>query len=186
MDREPSIVLLGMRGCGKSSVGARVASSLGLRFVDLDREILSRSGFASVREFWEARGQDAFRAGETQTLREILDLARAHEERVVLALGGGAPTAPGARELLDARRTVHEAFVVYLRCSIGTLRERLRETLALDPNRPSVTGADPVRELDDLLRARDPVYRACADAVVDADDGDVESVAERVIQAASR
>lgn len=186
MNAPHSVVILGMRGCGKSSVGAAVASSLGATFVDLDREVLSRCGYASVRDFWDAKGQDAFRAAEVDTLRAVLDESRRRSGVAVVALGGGTPTAPGARELLDARRAVRETLVVYLRCSIDTLRARLRATLAHDANRPSVTGADPLAELESLLRAREPVYRALSDEVIDADNSTIEAIAGLVVQAASR
>ncbi|MBX3351774.1 MAG: AAA family ATPase [Phycisphaeraceae bacterium] len=186
MNQPHTVVVLGMRGCGKSSVGAAVASTLGAVFLDLDREVLTRCGYASVRDLWEAKGQDAFRAAEVETLRAVLDESRRRAGATVVALGGGTPTAPGARELLDARRAVREVFVVYLRCSIDTLRARLRATLAHDANRPSVTGADPVAELEGLLRAREPVYRAVSDEVIDADDSTVETIAGLVVQAASR
>lgn len=167
-----SILLVGMRGSGKSTVGASVARTLGVGFVDLDAEALAREGFESVRALWDARGQGAFREAEVRALRALLD---DHGARVI-ALGGGTPTAPGAMELIDEARRSGRAFVVYLRCSLATLESRLRESLARDANRPSVTGADPVRELGDLVRAREPVYRAIADVEVDADRGTVEEV----------
>jgi shikimate kinase len=171
-----SILLVGMRGSGKSSVGAAVARTLGVDFVDLDAEVLAREGFESVRAMWDAKGQGAFRDAEVRALRALLDEPVGR----VLALGGGTPTAPGATELIDDAKREGRAFVVYLRCDLATLESRLRASLAQDANRPSVTGADPVRELSELLRAREPVYRAIADVEVDGDRGTVEEVAARV------
>jgi shikimate kinase len=171
-----SILLVGMRGSGKSSVGAAVARTLGVDFVDLDAEVLAREGFESVRAMWDAKGQGAFRDAEVRALRALLDEPVGR----VFALGGGTPTAPGATELIDDAKREGRAFVVYLRCDLATLESRLRASLAQDANRPSVTGADPVRELSELLRAREPVYRAIADVEVDGDRGTVEEVAARV------
>jgi shikimate kinase len=171
-----SILLVGMRGSGKSSVGAAVARTLGVDFVDLDAEVLAREGFESVRAMWDAKGQGAFRDAEVRALRALLDEPVGR----VLALGGGTPTAPGATELIDDAKREGRAFVVYLRCDLATLESRLRASLAQDANRPSVTGADPVRELSELLRAREPVYRAISDVEVDGDQGTLEEVAARV------
>jgi shikimate kinase len=83
--------------------------------------------------------------------------------------------------LIDDAKREGRVFVVYLRCDLATLESRLRASLAQDANRPSVTGADPVRELGELLRAREPMYRAIADVEVDGDRGTVEEVAARVV-----
>lgn len=171
------ILLVGMRGSGKSGVGAAVARHLGMTFVDLDSEVLAREGFASVGAMWDAKGQGAFREAEVRALRALLEEPGAR----VIALGGGTPTAPGAAEVVNAGRRDKRVFVVYLRCELATLEARLRASLAQDANRPSVTGADPVRELGDLLRAREPVYRAIADVAVEADRGSMGEVAARVV-----
>jgi shikimate kinase len=176
-----AILIIGMRGCGKTSVGEAVARGLGARFVDLDAEVLAREGYGSVASMWESEGQAAFREAETRTLESLLD--DAGSAGAVIALGGGAPTAPGAAGVIGEARNDGRALVVYLRCSLETLESRLRATLALDANRPSVTGGDPVRELGELLRAREPVYRALCDAEVDGESGGVEEVARRVREA---
>lgn len=181
-DGARSVLLVGMRGSGKSSVGAAVARTLGIAFVDLDDEVLARAGFESVAAMWGAKGQGAFRDAEVRTLRALLD----DERSCVIALGGGTPTAPGAEDLINDARRRGRAIVVYLRCSLATLEARLRDSLRADANRPSVTGADPVRELGDLLRAREPVYRGITDLEIDGDRGSVEEVARLVIDGVMR
>jgi shikimate kinase len=176
-----AILIIGMRGSGKTSVGALVAKELGARFVDLDAEVLAREGYGSVASMWESKGQAAFREAETRTLESLL--REQAGGRTVIALGGGAPTAPGAAGVIEAARNDGRARVVYLRCSLETLESRLRATIAVDANRPSVTGGDPVRELGELLRVREPVYRALCDAEVDGESGGVEEVARRVREA---
>lgn len=171
------VLLVGMRGSGKSAVGRALAATLGARFLDLDDEVLRRAGHASVAAMWDAEGQAAFRDAETRTLRDLLTRSTAP---TVLALGGGTPTAPGASEVINAARARGEAVAIYLVCALGTLEARLRESLARDANRPSVTGADPLRELAALLAARDQVYRSVCDEVVRADDAGIEEVASRV------
>src|SRR5690606_29900606 len=107
---------------------------------DLDALVLEREGFPSVAAMWEARGQAAFRQAESRALDALL---AGDGERGVVALGGGAPTAPGAMQILNDARRDGRARVVYLRCSAATLAARLGDALARDANRPSVTGDDP-------------------------------------------
>lgn len=176
---ERVIVLVGMRGSGKSAVGAALARRLGVPFVDLDERVLAREGYPSVAAMWAEAGQEAFREAETRALQEELGASTPK----VLALGGGTLTAPGAGEALKGARRVGVAFAVYLRCPAEVLRVRLAATLASDANRPSVTGANPVEELDDLLRAREPAYRAASDAEINAAQGAPDDVADAVVRA---
>lgn len=181
-DSSPVIVLAGMRGSGKTAVGRCVARTLTRPFLDLDDEVLRREGHESVAAMWDALGQPAFRAAETRALRAVLD-SDARGKPGVVALGGGTLTAPGAMETLAAARARGAVFAVYLRCSAQTLRARLARTVAHDANRPSVTGADPIQELSDLLRAREASYRASCDAEIDAESGSPEDVALLVVRA---
>lgn len=151
------LVLMGLRGSGKSTLGRLVAARAGRGFVDLDDRTPVIMGFDSVAAAWEARGETAFRAAEVEALRAALA-----EPAGVIALGGGTPTAPGAPELLRHSRCV----LVYLRCSPAELRERL-SSHGVGANRPSLTGKNPLDEIEDVFARRDPVYRALAEHAVE-------------------
>lgn len=147
-----SLSLVGMPGCGKSTVGRHLARQLGLRFVDADHEIEQRIGMP-IREFFTARGEEAFRDVEQAVIDEL-----AGQPGQVLATGGGAVLRPSNREALHAR-----SHVFYLRSTPEELARRLRH----DTQRPLLQVADPLRRLRELYRDRDPLYRRTAHFVVE-------------------
>lgn len=161
------VLLMGLRGSGKSTCGARLAAALGRRFVDLDDEVRRRMGTATVREAWDRFGEPAFRSEEIAALRDVLSEA---DEGLIVALGGGTPTVDGFDE--ESRGTLR----VYLHAPADALRARLREG---DQDRPALLGASAVDEIEEVYRARDGLYRELAHAVVDAGDG-VEDTVSRV------
>jgi len=170
---------MGLRGCGKSSVGRRLARRLGGSFIDLDDVTPGILGFVSVGEAWAARGEAAFRDAERQALDEALcGSAR------VLSLGGGTPTAPGAAELLTDAKS-RGVLIVYLRASAAALAKRLAG--ADNAHRPSLTGApaNSPAEIELVLARRDPLYRSLADLVIEVDALSVEDVAGRLEIAAA-
>ncbi|QKK09395.1 MAG: hypothetical protein HND58_15335 [Planctomycetota bacterium] len=109
MSQPHPLLLIGLRGSGKSTLGRLVAERLvadGLvaAFSDLDDAVLARLGHATVAEAWNTLGEPAFRTAETACLRERVPAALDDgTPQVVVALGGGTPTAPGAAELLGER-----------------------------------------------------------------------------------
>jgi shikimate kinase len=143
----PSIVLVGMPGCGKSTVGRHVARQLNLAFVDTDHEIESRIG-VTIRDFFSSHGEAAFRDVE-EAVVDAVTQRPAH----VIATGGGAVLRDANRALLKTRCTV-----VYLRSTPDELARRLRH----DVRRPLLQGGDPLRRLRDLFNLRDPLYRDVA------------------------
>lgn len=158
MARRLPIVLIGLRGSGKSTLGKALARQQGLDFLDLDDLTAGALGHSSAGEAFNAAGERAFRAAEARALAEVL----ARPFLGVLALGGGTPTAPGAADLL-----VPPARVVYLRSSPGTLRRRLAATDVAA--RPSLTGAPMLDEIDAVFAVRDPLYQRLADLVIQTD-----------------
>jgi shikimate kinase len=177
--RQPAadIILIGLRASGKSTLGPALAGKLRRRFVDLDEEVAVLLGVPVAGDAIRALGLDAFRAAEVRALTRLLE-RRGRRRPFVLALGGGTPTAPGAAEFLASARERGDVRILYLRATITTLKERLKA----DPgNRPSITGADPVKEVSELFKARDPLYRQLADHVIDA-----EQTPGRVTQALLR
>ena len=159
-------LLIGLRGSGKSTVGARIAEALGLDFIDLDERVRRSFGGVDIATIFEERGETAFRS------QEATEFARAMGEdgEAVVALGGGTPTAPGVSESIEAHRATGEARVIYLRAEPDTLVRRLGEH-GLGDNRPSLTGGDALDEMAEVFAQRDAMYRALADEVVDASPG---------------
>lgn len=150
------IVLVGMPGSGKTTVGRDLAKRLGLRFVDTDHEIEARTG-VKIPTIFEIEGEDGFRKRETQTLD---DLTR--ESNMVLATGGGAVIRPENRALLRER-----AVVVFLSVPPAILWERTRH----DRSRPLLQVPDPKGRLEELLKVRGPFYREVAHIIVEGGRG---------------
>jgi len=149
----PRLSLVGMPGCGKSTVGRHLARQLGLRFVDSDAEIEKRIGMP-IRDYFATQGEAAFRDIE----QDVID-ALTGVDGVVLATGGGAVLRPSNRDALHSR-----THVFYLRSTPEELFRRLRH----DTHRPLLQVADPQARLRDLYRERDPLYRRTAHFVVEA------------------
>lgn len=177
---QTTLVLMGLRASGKSSVGRLLASRLGRRFVDLDDltpSFVSRRGGGEpgrarlsaadvLREF----GEPEFRAAESRALRTVLS-----DPGIVLALGGGTPTAPGARALLVEHAHAGACTLIYLRCDPAVLEARLQRTDLT--HRPSLTGRGVVGEVRILFDQRDPLYRGIANDVMEAGTADPDRIA---------
>jgi shikimate kinase len=164
------VVLVGLPGAGKSSVGAMVADRLGWRFVDLDREIERASG-ASVAEIFARKGEAHFRQLEREAT-----LAIAGSDRVVVAPGGGwsldrsNPAALGPGSL-----------VVYLRVSPEVAMARMAGSAGV---RPLLAGPEPLRRLEELLAVRESAYMQ-ANHTLSVDSLDADQVAESIVALAT-
>jgi shikimate kinase len=146
------LVLVGLPGSGKSTVGRQLARRLGLGFADTDHAIEQRIG-CSIREFFEREGEPAFRDIEEEVIRDLAQAGPA-----VLATGGGAVLRPANREALRSG-----GHVIYLRSTPEELFKRLRH----DANRPLLQVADPLARLRSLYEERDPLYRETAHFVIE-------------------
>lgn len=155
-----NIILLGLRGCGKTTAGRLLAARLARPFVDLDDVTPGELGAATVAEAWARHGEPAFRHAEVMALTRVLS-----RDGQVIALGGGTPTAPGAPHLLELTAAQGRAVIVYLRAPADVLRARLAGVS--NANRPSLTGLGVLEEIEGVLSARDPLYRELAQHVVE-------------------
>lgn len=158
-----NIVLMGLRGSGKSTLGRLLATRTRRAFVDLDDITPRLLGEQTVHDAWEAYEEYDFRAAETEALVESLQ----HSGQVI-ALGGGTPTAPGADKILRDYQERGEAFLIYLRADAQTLRNRMEHMDNRD--RPSLTGDDPLEEIEQVFESRDELYRALADGLIQTDE----------------
>jgi shikimate kinase len=161
-----TIALVGMPGCGKSTVGRQLARYLGLRLLDSDHEIERHIGMP-IREWFETQGEAAFRDLEQEVIAEICA-----EHDVVLATGGGAVLRAANRDQL--RRHAH---VFYLRSTPEELFRRLRH----DMHRPLLQVKDPLRRLRELFRERDPLYRQVAHYIIETGRPSVPALVNMVL-----
>jgi shikimate kinase len=161
------LILVGMMGAGKTTVGRRLAARLGRRFLDSDEEI-EKAAQMTIPEIFAQRGEPEFRAGETRVISRLLK-----EEDIVLATGGGAFVNPETRSLVKSG-----AVSVWLKADLDVLFERVSRR----SNRPLLKTADPKGTLEKLIEDRYPIY-AEADVTVLSRDVPQDSVAADVITA---
>lgn len=162
-----SIVLVGMMGAGKSSVGRKLAARLALPFVDADTEIEAAAGM-SIPDIFETRGEAEFRAGEARVLARLLETGPQ-----VLATGGGAYINVDTRAAIRAK-----GVSVWLRADFDVLMKRIRRRA----DRPMLKTEDPAATLRHLIEQRYPVY-AEADIVVDSRDVLHEVIVDEILGA---
>jgi shikimate kinase len=164
---EKTLVLVGMMGAGKTSVGRRLASTLGVPFRDADVEIEAAAG-CTINEIFERFGEPAFRSGERKVIARLLS-----DPPHVLAAGGGAFIDVETRERIKER-----AISIWLRAPLELLIQRV---LRKD-TRPLLRTNDSRATLERLLRDREPIY-AQADIVVESDEGPHDVVVKRIVTA---
>ncbi len=162
-----SLVLVGLMGAGKTSIGRRLALRLGLPFRDADAEIEQAAG-CTVAELFARFGEPAFRDGERRVIRRLLA-----GPPLVLATGGGAFMDPETRAAIRA-----DGVSIWLRCSLPTL---IRRTSGRN-HRPLLLQGDPERVLAQLMAQRHPIY-AEADIVVQCGEDTPEATTGRVLAA---
>ena len=165
------VVLVGMMGSGKTSVGRRLARALNWPFQDADWAIETAAGTTIANIFAEI-GEQAFRQSERQVIARLLT----EQDRQVLALGGGSFVAEESRRLIREK-----ALSVWLNADIEVL---VRRTSRRD-DRPLLRGGDPREILSRLLQERRPTY-AEADIVIDSGTGSLGDVVERLLEALGR
>jgi shikimate kinase len=162
------LVLVGMMGVGKSTVGRMVAAELDRPLFDSDEMIEERTG-RTVREIWATDGEPAFRTLETDTLLEAL----AEPEPSVIAAAGGVVLSERNREALQTA----DARVVWLMADVDVLADRVRN----GGHRPLLDD-DPEATLRRLYAVRAPLYQEVADAIVSVDHRSPTEVAKAVLR----
>lgn len=154
-----SIVLIGMMGAGKSSIGRRLASRLGIPFIDADTEIESAAGM-TIPEIFEKHGEPYFRAGEARVIARLLD-----NGPQVLATGGGSVMDPQTRALIGQK-----GISIWLKADIDVLLKRTKRR----NDRPLV------EKIKDLLPVREPIY-AQADIIIQSRDEPHDTIIDEIM-----
>jgi shikimate kinase len=139
------LVLVGLMGCGKSTLGRRLAHVLGFGFVDADEEI-ERAAQMTISEIFASYGEAGFRDGERRVIARLIEESGS---RKVIATGGGAFVDPHTRALIRER-----AITIWLDCDVDSLLERTSRR----DNRPLLKQGNPRETLERLLRERGPAY----------------------------
>ena len=161
-----NIVLCGMMGVGKSSVGVRIAELTGRMWYDTDVVITDRHG--RISDIFEFYGEAHFRSLETEVVREL-----SARDNLVISTGGGLVLKPENNEMLKKNGKIF-----FLRASFETLLKRVRA----DETRPLLKNTGKTAEtLGTLLSERTPVYEHVADYIIETDGKSVEEVADEIV-----
>jgi shikimate kinase len=161
-----NIVLVGLMGAGKSTVGRHLAKRLKMEFYDSDAVIEKRTG-VSITTIFEIEGEEGFRVREEQMIGELC----AHEN-IVLATGGGSVLREKNRQIIQ--KTAH---VIYLSTSAEQLYARIRH----DKSRPLMQTEDPLQTLTNLLKEREPYYLEVADSIIKTGQQRINVVISRIL-----
>ena len=165
-----SIVLVGMMGAGKSTIGRRLSARLGMPFLDADAEIETAAGM-SIPDIFESRGEPDFRDGEARVIARLLDCGPA-----VLATGGGAFMRQETRD-----RIRDKAVSIWLKAEADIIMRRVKRR----SDRPLLQTADPESTVERLISEREPVYQQ-ADLTIWSRDVPHEKIVDECIEALHR
>jgi shikimate kinase len=161
----PRLVLIGPPGCGKSTVGAAVANKLSIEFIDTDAQIESSYGH-KISDIFVDKGEEFFRDLEFETLTRTLTISDC-----VLALGGGAPIAPRAQDLLKSSA----APIFFLDVSLAVAAPRV----GFNRDRPLLL-TNPRAQWQSLAETRRPIYESLASHVIKVDAMSVQEVVDEI------
>lgn len=169
-----NLFLIGYRGTGKSTVGRLISQRLDLPFVDSDDEIERRAG-QSIAEIFASEGEAGFRDREAEIVRDL-----AAQDRTIVALGGGSVL----REVNQI--AISQGRVVWLQADPVTIHRRVNSDQSTAERRPNLTIGGGFDEILQILEQREPIYKACADVIIDTEAKVPEQVADEVLKSISR
>jgi shikimate kinase len=166
------LILIGLRGSGKSTAGRATADLVSRPFIDLDDRTETICGVNATTCFAE-RGEIAWREAESSALRLSID----EPTPSIIALGGGTPTAPDAAEILQGAQRNGQARIIWLKGTPANLAARIAD----EAGRPALSDLEPTEEMRVMLERRGPIFEALADAEVDVDDRPLSAVVAELV-----
>jgi shikimate kinase len=161
------IFLIGPMGSGKTTVGRRLASMLGKTFCDTDNEVEAKTG-VNIAYIFDVEGEEGFRTRESAVLFE-----KAQLDNIIISTGGGIIELKANREVLK------NGYVVYLKTSLETQKERATP----NENRPLLLNTNAEKQLTELMIKRKPLYEESADRVIITDGLTSKAVAKQIFEA---
>lgn len=167
--RPRNLILIGFMGTGKTTIGKRVAKSLGFKFVDTDQLIVRKAG-KSIPKIFEEDGEEAFRNLETEVLREC-----GGKSRQVISTGGGIVVRPENIAILK-----ESGYVIWLKAGTDAIFERVSR----NRNRPLLKTANPRQTIDELLKLRENLYDSAGHFSIRTDDLTMEETSFGVTECA--
>lgn len=166
-DLKNRIFLIGPMGSGKTTVGRRLASMLGKTFCDTDNEVEAKTG-VNIAYIFDVEGEEGFRTRESAALFE-----KAQLDNIIISTGGGIIELKANREVLK------NGYVIYLKTSLETQKERATP----NENRPLLLNTNAEKQLTELMIKRKPLYEESADRVIITDGLTSKAVAKQIFEA---
>ncbi len=162
-----NIVLIGMRGAGKTTVAKILAKKLRKPYLEIDTMIAKKAGM-TISEIVKNHGWEYFRDLESNVIHDT-----GNTDNVIISCGGGAVVRAKNVTILK-----QNSKLFWLQVSVDTLLKRISN----DKNRPSLTGKSPKQDMEETLKERHEFYKNIADVVIDTENLDAQKVAERIIE----
>jgi shikimate kinase len=166
-----NIVLIGYRCSGKTEVGKILARELGMEFVDTDLLIEEDIG-CSIESIISEKGWDHFRKIERRMIEEVSE-----RDNLAIATGGGV-----VMDKNNVQNLNRNGFIVWLRGDAEVLKERMEKEQRSGKIRPSLTGVDPLEEINQVLNVRTPLYQQTGNLMVDTSLLSIEEVADTIMK----
>jgi shikimate kinase len=169
------VILIGYRGCGKTSVGKRIAQAKKLAYVDVDDVTCQHIGCDSIAKIWADHGEPYWRENEVAVTQQLCS-----QDNLVIGLGGGTLMQDGARQAIEAAT---DTIRIYLKASPEVLYQRITGDIRSSETRPSLTAmGGGLDEVIHMLEKREPTYEAVADVVLQISDMDLDQVTAAVLK----
>lgn len=157
------VALIGMMGCGKSTIAKLLSEKLNIDFIDLD-EIFETRNQIKIKDFFQKFGEETFRKSETELLKEF-----SIKDNIIISTGGGIIVKEENRNILFNQ----DIYTIYLKTSVETIYERIKQ----DKSRPLLLVNNPKEEIKKILNKREEYYNL-ANLIIETDNITKEEVAE--------